>query len=167
MHYTGLVQQTSAFKQAAEANKQTNWNDQYMRLMIHFDTGAERYRWLNSSLFVAKGRLLGTGHIEYTVAKVTVVHVHEGGQAIVANMEGEWDADQIEKSTPCSWICTGPNVAEREHGAGSRASPQRWQTVGAECVVAPRREHQRAIGMRSSTVAMRQRQVRDGGRFRL
>ncbi|MDB5518220.1 MAG: hypothetical protein JWQ17_4978 [Tardiphaga sp.] len=71
MHYTGLVQQTSAFKQAAEANKQTNWDDQYMRLMIHFDTGAERYRWLNSSLFVAKGRLLGTGHIEYAVARLT------------------------------------------------------------------------------------------------
>jgi Protein of unknown function (DUF3237) len=43
MHYTGLVQQTSAFKQAAEANNQTNWDDQYMRLMIHFDTGAERF----------------------------------------------------------------------------------------------------------------------------
>ena len=42
-----------------------------MRLMIHFDTGAERYRWLNSSLFVAKGRLLGTGHIEYAVARLT------------------------------------------------------------------------------------------------
>jgi hypothetical protein len=28
------------------------------------------------------------------------------------------------------------------------------------------REHQRAIGMRSSTVAIRQRQLRDGGRFR-
>jgi len=25
------------------------------------------YRWLNPSLFVATGRLLGTGHIEYAV----------------------------------------------------------------------------------------------------
>lgn len=71
MHYTGLVQQTAAFKKAAEADKPTDWNSQYMRLMIRFDAGAEQYRWLNTSLFVAKGRLLGTGHIEYAVARVT------------------------------------------------------------------------------------------------
>jgi hypothetical protein len=71
MHYTGLVQQTIAFKQAAEANEPTDWNDQYMRQMMHFDTGAERYNWLNTSLFVAKGRLLGTGNIEYAVYRIT------------------------------------------------------------------------------------------------
>jgi len=26
-----------------------------MRLTIRFDAGAERYRWLNTSLFIAKG----------------------------------------------------------------------------------------------------------------
>jgi hypothetical protein len=31
---------------------------------------AERYRWLNTSLFVAKGRLLGTGSIEYAVYRI-------------------------------------------------------------------------------------------------
>ena len=71
MHYTGLVQQTDSFKQAAEANQPTEWNDQYMRLTIRFDTAAERYRWLNTSLFVAKGRLLGTGNIEYAVYRLT------------------------------------------------------------------------------------------------
>jgi hypothetical protein len=71
MHYTGLVQQTHTFKQAAEANQPTAWSDQYMRLMMHFDTGAERYRWLNTSLFVAKGRLLGIGSIEYAVFRIT------------------------------------------------------------------------------------------------
>ena len=71
MHYTGLVQQTKTFKQAAEANKPTDWNDQYMRLTMRFDAGAERYRWLNTSLFVAKGRLLGTGSIEYAVYRIT------------------------------------------------------------------------------------------------
>jgi hypothetical protein len=71
MHYLGLVQQTEAFKKAASSNQPTNWEDQYMRLMMCFDAGAERYRWLNTSLFVAKGRLLGTGHIEYAVARIT------------------------------------------------------------------------------------------------
>ena len=42
MHYTGLVQQTDAFKQAAESNQPTEWSDQYMRLMMRFDAGAER-----------------------------------------------------------------------------------------------------------------------------
>jgi Protein of unknown function (DUF3237) len=71
MHYTGLVQQTEAFKRAAEADQPTEWSDQYMRLAIRFDTGAERYRWLNTSLFVAAGRLLGTSRIEYAVHRVT------------------------------------------------------------------------------------------------
>jgi hypothetical protein len=71
MHYTGLVEQSETFKKAAETNQPTAWNDQYMRLMIRFDTGAEKYRWLNRSLFIAKGRLLGTGQIEYAVSRVT------------------------------------------------------------------------------------------------
>jgi len=54
MHYTGLVQQTETFKQAAEANKPTDWNDQYMRLTMRFDAGAERYRWLNTSIAVRR-----------------------------------------------------------------------------------------------------------------
>ena len=71
MHYTGLVEQTSRFAEAAEADEATDWADQYMRLSIRFETGATRYSWLNTSLFVARGRLLGTGHIEYEVFRLT------------------------------------------------------------------------------------------------
>jgi hypothetical protein len=71
MHYTGLVEQTEAFAAAAEADRPTEWNDQYMRLAIRFDTGDPRYAWLNASLFVAAGRLLGTGRIEYAVFRLT------------------------------------------------------------------------------------------------
>jgi hypothetical protein len=45
-----------------------------MRLSIRFETGAGQYAWLNTSVFVARGRpqgtghwALGTGHIEYQV----------------------------------------------------------------------------------------------------
>jgi Protein of unknown function (DUF3237) len=31
-----------------------------MRLLMHFDAGAPRYRWLNTNLFVARGRLVGS-----------------------------------------------------------------------------------------------------------
>jgi hypothetical protein len=71
LHYTGLVQQTDAFKKAAEENRETEWEQQYLRLAMRFDTGSARYAWLNQSLFVAAGRLLGTGKIEYAVFRVT------------------------------------------------------------------------------------------------
>ena len=70
MHYTGLVEQTTKFKHAAEADEPTGWDDQYMRLSVSFETGADRYAWLNRNLFVAAGRLLGTGRIEYAVYRV-------------------------------------------------------------------------------------------------
>ncbi len=70
MRYTGLVEQSDAFKAAATEDRETSWDDQYMRLAITFETGDERYRWLNEGLFVARGRLLGTGRIEYTVYRV-------------------------------------------------------------------------------------------------
>jgi hypothetical protein len=71
MHYTGLVQQTDRFIAAAEANRPTAWEDQYMRLILNFETGAADYKWLTQSLFVAAGRLLGTGRIEYAVHRLT------------------------------------------------------------------------------------------------
>jgi hypothetical protein len=71
MRYTGLVEQSDVFKSAATEDRETSWDDQYMRLAVTFETGDERYRWLNESLFVARGRLLGTGRIEYTVYRVT------------------------------------------------------------------------------------------------
>ena len=70
MHYTGLVEQTDRFAAAAAADQSTDWADQYMRLAVRFETGAGQYLWLNTSLFVARGRLLGTGHIEYEIYRM-------------------------------------------------------------------------------------------------
>jgi Protein of unknown function (DUF3237) len=70
MHYTGLVEQTERFESAAGANEPTNWADQYMRLAIRFETGAQQYAWMNTNLFIAAGRLEGTGRIEYAVYRV-------------------------------------------------------------------------------------------------
>jgi hypothetical protein len=70
LHYTGLVEQTDAFKAAAEANQETSWADQYMRMIFRFDTGAEEYRWLNANLFIARGRLIGAAELEYEIYRV-------------------------------------------------------------------------------------------------
>lgn len=66
-----IIEQTKTFMAAAKNDKATNWEDQYLRLPMHFDTGAARYSWLNTSLFVARGRLLGSNHIEYEAFRVT------------------------------------------------------------------------------------------------
>jgi Protein of unknown function (DUF3237) len=71
LHYTGLVEQTDRFVAAAAAGRETGWDDQYMRMALRFETGAERYAWLVRNLFVAAGRLVGPGEIEYRVFRLT------------------------------------------------------------------------------------------------
>ena len=71
MHYRGLVEQSEEFARAATEDRPTDWDDHYLRLSIAFDTGDRRYAWLNQHLFVAAGRLLGAGHLEYDIRRLT------------------------------------------------------------------------------------------------
>jgi hypothetical protein len=41
-----------------------------MRMHMRFETGAEKYSWLNESLFIAEGRLSGEKQIEYRIYRV-------------------------------------------------------------------------------------------------
>jgi hypothetical protein len=41
-----------------------------MRMVMSFDTGAEKYAWLNKSLFIAEGRLAGPAEIEYAIYRI-------------------------------------------------------------------------------------------------
>ena len=71
LHYTGLVERTAAFNAAAEAGGETDWGDQYMRMAMSFETGAEKYAWLNQErLFVAEGRLAGPAEIDTRIYRV-------------------------------------------------------------------------------------------------
>jgi hypothetical protein len=70
LHYTGLVERTVTFREAAEEGRETDWADQYMRMHMRFETGADNYCWLNESLFIAEGRLAGPKDIEYRVYRV-------------------------------------------------------------------------------------------------
>jgi hypothetical protein len=67
LRYTGLVEVNEAFTKAAENNAATNFGDHYMRMSMQFDTGNERYDWLNQHLFVAEGKLRGTNEVEYLI----------------------------------------------------------------------------------------------------
>ncbi|MEN3280824.1 MAG: hypothetical protein V7607_1964 [Solirubrobacteraceae bacterium] len=71
LSYTGLVEQTEAFVAAATEDRETTWDQQYMRMVLRFETGDDRYAWLTRSIFVAQGRILGTGRVEYAVFRVT------------------------------------------------------------------------------------------------
>ncbi len=41
-----------------------------MRMFMTFDTGAGKYVWLNQSLFVAEGRLIGASELEYQIYRI-------------------------------------------------------------------------------------------------
>jgi hypothetical protein len=70
LRYEGLVQVTDTFQRAAAAGGETRFEDHYMRMIMWFDTGAEQYRWLTQSLFVAEGRIAGPSEIEYKIYRV-------------------------------------------------------------------------------------------------
>jgi Protein of unknown function (DUF3237) len=70
LHYTGLVKPTPAFLEAAERGFETQFEDQYLRQFMRFETGAVRYLWLTQHLFVGEGRLAGRSELEYRVYRV-------------------------------------------------------------------------------------------------
>lgn len=70
LEYHGIVQATAAFTHAVQSDTSTQWDDQYMRMALMFDTSDQRYAWLMESLFIARGRLVGAKAIEYDVYRV-------------------------------------------------------------------------------------------------
>jgi hypothetical protein len=70
LEYHGIVHATEAFMRAVERDRPTQWDDQYMRMALFFDTAAARYAWLVQNLFIARGRLIGAKSIEYDVYRV-------------------------------------------------------------------------------------------------
>ncbi|MGH9163241.1 MAG: DUF3237 domain-containing protein [Vicinamibacteraceae bacterium] len=70
LEYQGIVQATDTFARAVEHDASTQWDDQYMRMALTFDTTAPGYAWLMQHLFIARGRLVGAKSIEYDVYRV-------------------------------------------------------------------------------------------------
>ena len=67
LKYFGLIEVNEVFRKAAAENKSTDFEDHYMRMIMHFDTGSEKYQWLNKSFFIAEGQLIGTHEIHYKI----------------------------------------------------------------------------------------------------
>ena len=52
------------------AGTSSDFDDQYFRTTPRFETGDPRYAWVNTSLFVARGRVHPSA-VEYEVYRVT------------------------------------------------------------------------------------------------
>lgn len=69
--YQGLLQLTeAAMSAAASMAVETQFEDQYFRTAPRLETGDERYRWVNQTMFVARGRFI-PGGVEYEVSRLT------------------------------------------------------------------------------------------------
>jgi hypothetical protein len=67
--YTGLLEFNEA-AQRALVGGETQFDDQYFRTTPHIETGHPEYAWVNTTLFVARGRFV-PGAVEYEVFRVT------------------------------------------------------------------------------------------------
>lgn len=67
LHYTGLVKPNPRFIKAATDGAATAFDDQYLRQIMRFETGDQRYLWITQEIYIAEGRLSGLSEIEYNV----------------------------------------------------------------------------------------------------
>lgn len=71
LSYDGLVEVNQKFQQAVDAAAGTNYEDHYFRIRPKLETGDSRYSWVNHTLFVGKGHIVGPFALEYTVYQVS------------------------------------------------------------------------------------------------
>lgn len=67
IQYTGLLEFNEKVQAAVEMGTGTNYGDQYFYTNPRFETGDERYAWLNTTFFVGEGHLLPDAAVEYRV----------------------------------------------------------------------------------------------------
>ncbi len=70
LHYAGVLEMNAAIQHALATATGTEYGDQYFRTSPRFETGDERYAWLNRAVFVGEGRVLPGFGVEYRVSRV-------------------------------------------------------------------------------------------------
>ncbi|HYH49659.1 MAG TPA: DUF3237 domain-containing protein [Acidimicrobiia bacterium] len=71
LQYYGLLELNETVLSAIGNSEGTDFEDHYFRTNPRFETGDDRYAWLNQTLFVAKGHALPGLIVEYDVYRVT------------------------------------------------------------------------------------------------
>jgi len=69
--YGGLLEMNDKVQQAIANGTSTDFNDQYFRTNPRFETGDQRYAWLNQTCFVGEGRVIPGPGVEYRLYRVT------------------------------------------------------------------------------------------------
>ncbi|WP_052914521.1 MULTISPECIES: DUF3237 domain-containing protein [Protofrankia] len=69
VQYTGLVEMNEAVGTALQTGGTISHTDQYLSITLRFETGDERYAWLQRRVFVGRGRLVN-GAIEFGVFRI-------------------------------------------------------------------------------------------------
>ena len=69
VQYNGLIEMNAAVGTALATGGETDFGEQYFRTTPRFETGDDRYSWMNTRLFLAEGRVV-PGAIEYRVYRV-------------------------------------------------------------------------------------------------
>ena len=65
--YHGLLEMNA---KVTAGTGETGFDDQYFRTLIRLESGAPAYAWVNTTLFVGRGRIV-PGGVEYEVFRVT------------------------------------------------------------------------------------------------
>jgi len=67
IQYFGLLELNDAVQTALANGTATDFADQYFYTNPRFETGDERYQWLNTTFFVGEGRVTPNPGVEYRV----------------------------------------------------------------------------------------------------
>ena len=67
IQYTGLLELNEAVQGSLARGDGTDYDDQYFYTNPRFETGDERYAWLNTTFFVGEGHILPDNGVEYRV----------------------------------------------------------------------------------------------------
>jgi Protein of unknown function (DUF3237) len=70
VQYFGVIEYNAAALAANAGERSTDYPEHYFRIAPRIETGDERYRWVNRTLFVGEGRLHPGPVVEYRVARV-------------------------------------------------------------------------------------------------
>lgn len=68
LSYNGLIERNARVVAAADGGE-TQFEDQYFRTLVRMETGAPAYAWVNTTLFVGRGRM-AAGGVEYQLFRI-------------------------------------------------------------------------------------------------
>lgn len=67
VQYQGLLELSETLAKSLADGSGTDFEDQYCCIHMRIETGDDRYKWVNTTLFIGEGRALPAGEVEYRI----------------------------------------------------------------------------------------------------